>query len=281
MSEIARARTGVYFLADDGVREWLPPMLASLRMFNPDLSVWCIPFSDQLDFVESLRRQYRFEIVRDSTLRQLDEIGRPFVADWQPAELTPHAFRKLAAFWGPLDFFLFLDSDVLVLSDLTPILDTLLRSGHDLLYADANVDFVYDAIPFQHLMADGLRSHGFNTGVWASRRGLLTLTDVERTARLAGPLIPHFYAAAEQAFLNFCVDMRRGVAMDYVQNASAGRISCVWPGIDRGLQFFGAVGPELSVFDSEGSRVSVIHWAGFEVGPAMPMREFHESFRPE
>jgi hypothetical protein len=60
-------RIGVYFLADDGVYEWVLGLLHSLRTIAPDVCVYCVPFSNKIDRVMRLEKRYRFSILNDPT----------------------------------------------------------------------------------------------------------------------------------------------------------------------------------------------------------------------
>lgn len=57
--------------------------------------------------------------------------------------MVPHAYRKLAAFWSPLDHFLFLDADVVVCGPIHDLINPLRDVQSGLMAFDADLDQVY------------------------------------------------------------------------------------------------------------------------------------------
>lgn len=123
---------GVYFIANNHVLDMAIAFLASFRCFNSDIKLCLIPYDDKFDQIEALQSEFGFEIYRDQdVLKACDDISNQFHGH------TVGAYRKLAAWTGPFDEFLYIDIDTIV---------------HD------SVDFVFD----QFQEADILTSHSNN-----------------------------------------------------------------------------------------------------------------------
>ena len=106
--------------------------LTSFRTFNNNIDLCLIPYDDDFDQIEALQHEFQFEIFRISDiLNACDDISIQFHNN------RVGAYRKLAAWTGPFDEFLYIDIDTIV---------------------HASVDFVFD----QLCHADILTSHSNN-----------------------------------------------------------------------------------------------------------------------
>ena len=172
-----RRSRGVYTLANDGVYDWLAAFLASYHDHEPNLPVIVIPFDDRMDRVRTLRERFRFEIFEGDCLRELDRIGATYFPDnynWT------HVFRKFAAFWGPFERFVFLDSDIVLLGPLGEFFDRA-EEEHQVEYVcgDLDIDQVYTEGPLRDQMAADGQTTGFNTGFFLSSRNAFTVAEAE------------------------------------------------------------------------------------------------------
>jgi hypothetical protein len=133
---------GVYFSANDKVYDWTIAFLKSFRTFNPDLRLILIPFNEECDRILQLQTQYDFEIYIDPSFSRLEAIGKAFELGYTP---TGHYwFRRYAAFWGPLDRFMYLDARQVVLANLRPLITALDQFGFDFLHYDCAINQVYE-----------------------------------------------------------------------------------------------------------------------------------------
>jgi hypothetical protein len=245
--------SGVYFLADDGVLEWTIALLESLRAYSPDVRVLCIPFSSRTVKLRRLARRFDFVMYEDASIDALEAVGFA-LSDGTPGR-TFGTFRKLAAFWGPLTRFLYLDADVVVLDQVEPLIDLTARSGLDLLYADANLDEVYRPGPVRDEMVTEFGSHGINTGVWAARAGVLSLDQVRRVVDPARSRMHGFATTAEQPFFNLCLDLNR-CRMASFTAASRGRVRWHWPGDPSPIRVETLSGAQVRVGKGEAGTVT-------------------------
>jgi hypothetical protein len=266
---------GIYFLGDDGAYHWLVPMLHSLRIADPNVTLYCIPFSNRIEKLGRLESKFGFRILDDPTLAELDEIGREVLASMpppQPLHLVG-MFRKMFSFWGPLQKYLYTDADVVFLDGLGTILD-LVRNNQDLMFAHKAINEAYIPGDFQDRMVREFHSPGINAGLWAARRGLLTLARIRELSIEAKPIAGNFPANIDQPFLNFCLDKSQ-VPMTTLDI----RARCAWAGDHRRLKTVVGKNKLLNVTWPDGDLVPAIHWAGCKLNARMPNYRIHRYFR--
>jgi hypothetical protein len=254
---------GVYLLANDAVLQWLRACAASLRSFNPHVRVVVIPFDHNVEEVTRLAAHYRFEIWQGPALEWLGELG----VRSSPAGMPDQLMRKLAAFWGPLERFLYLDVDTVVLMDVARVLAAISAVPRTLLFAHCddhggNLDEVYRPGPWRQRLLETNGSHFGSSGVWAASRGLLSPQRVTELAQAARPVSDEFMNG-DQAFLNFCLDTT-GTAVDNLHNFIDSEI--VWAGV------LGCVEAEGTLTLPDGGQIGLVHWAGYGLNAELPYR---------
>ena len=113
---------GVYIVANDKVGENAIALMSSIRLRDPEIPVFLIPFNDDHKTVaQRLADLYNVQLFPDLDFLDslTDQIGEIFPRDFLA---LPNKIRKLAAWFGPLDEFLYIDTDILF---FTPVTDTL------------------------------------------------------------------------------------------------------------------------------------------------------------
>jgi len=198
---------GVYLLADDAVMDWVIPMLVSLQRWAPALPVMWIPFggSDRL-LRDWLRRRAVEEFPDEAILRAWDRIG---------CELFPtnvvgaRLFRKMAAFDGPFETFAFIDCDTIVRGPLEWLFDGLEASRADVVFYDEDLAAVYGERELRAGMVDRYASRGWNTGVFAGRRGAISIEQANGVMAQARVVQHGFAPTGEQPFFNYLLDVER------------------------------------------------------------------------
>jgi hypothetical protein len=269
---------GVYFSANDKVYNWVIAFLNSFRAFNPDLRLILIPFNEDCDLLLQLRSQYNFEVYIDPSFARLEAIGKDFELGHTP---TGHYwFRRYAAFWGDLDRFMYLDARQVVLADLTPLITALDEFNFEFLYYDCAINQVYEAGEFlQQLLRQG-KGRGFNSGRWASRKGLFSLEVFEQLANEAlksrNQLNPR---NTDQAFINYCCDMKPVVYGHFAeviggicQNSWARQSGDIYQ--ENGKYYLWDYGG----LDHK-KQLVLLHWAGYQLSDPIPHRDLLLLFR--
>jgi len=269
---------GIFISANDRVFEWTLAFLRSFRASNPNLPLYLIPFNEQCDRILRLSRLYDFKLYVDSSFSVLEEIGSRLELGLTPT--GPHWFRRFAAFWGPLDEFIYLDCRNLVLSDLNEIIMAPSKEGFDLLHYDCVVDQVYNVGDVRKSFLLDRRARGFNSGRWAARRGLFSLQELQQYAEeCLGVRDQMNLRNTDQFFLNYCCD-RRGVRTGHLAEVLGDMCQDGWAR-QPGYVYRAADGYRRWDFGglNHKKRVPLLHWAGIKLSPAMPEAELFYSFR--
>lgn len=261
---------GIYFSASDAVLAWTLPFLASLRASNPDIALALIPFDARCEATVALADRFAFTVHADAGFPRLEAIGARL--ELGHAAHGPNWFRRYCAFWGPFERFLYLDARQVVLADLAPFVMASATYGIDLAYYDTVLDQVYAPGPLrtQFLRAGGAR--GFNSGRWASRRGLFSLAEFEALAAeqvaVRAELNPR---NTDQAFINHCCDRRR-VVTARISDLLGDTVASGWAR-QPGRPYRDAAGV-WRLWDHGGSehgkRLLLMHWAGYRAGDVLP-----------
>ena len=269
------AETGLYFVANDVVLEWVRAFLTSVRAWNPSIPLCMIPFDDRIDRLRELCPTHRFTIHGDQRLADLDVLGRRLLGG--RGSLTENSYRKLACFWGPFERFVILDVDVIVCVNIDRILSGLIASGADVTFAHATPASSLYASPT--LIEQAQRAGydpGINAGAWASRRGLFSY---ETLGEFADDLLPRCHeviAAGEQGFLNWCL-MKQAVRLESFATTT-GLPGWLWAGDPFDLKVLHD-GRRPLLSGSDGPVANIVHWAGYDLDPGMPYRELWRRYR--
>jgi hypothetical protein len=271
-----RAPWGCYTLANDLVLDWALALLASLRRFAPDLPVAVIPFDDRQVALASHLDRLGHRYLESAEIDRFHELGRRF---YPADEFSARGFRKLAAFSGPFERFVFLDTDVLALGPLDDLLAAITTETVDLVYFDTDVEQVFGPGPLRRTLEARSELAGFNAGLFASRHGLLDADRLaSRLSDLGSDWTDELVPNAEQPFLNL-YSIRAGWRVARASDLVPDSCSTCWAAAGR-LEFDGS---SYRLRDSgrwdEGRRMRFAHWAGFRLAPEMPNRPTWSEFR--
>lgn len=266
---------GIYCLANDNVLNWFIALCESLRSFEPTIPLVVIPFDNAIEKVSRLQHKYNFEFFDDGSLNDLDQIG----ATLYPENYTAaHLHRKFSVFWGPFDHFLFLDSDIVVVSKLQNLLRTYLLSPCHLLCFDCALDQVYGSETFRDRMVREYSANGFNTGAFVSSKGTLTMEDIKSTVSEAIGLVKDFAPPGEQPFFNYCVDIE-GLSVLKAADVISDLSVSTWGALTPYEEVDGKHRLMNQRSDLYNKHVLFIHWAGLQCNSSMPNKEIFLRYR--
>lgn len=197
-----RRSRGVYFLANDRILDLAIAFLNSFRLHNPAIPLCLIPFADDYAGVAALASRYRFSVWPDQeTLERCDRLGEPF-----HGRVLGH-YRKLAMWSGPFEEFVYIDCDTVVLRPVDFVFDLLDRHGFVTSHSNMRSirQFVWrDSIYAQGRLDNLQIAYSANTGFVTSRRGLISLDEVEGRLEETLALAPHMaLECCEQPLLNY------------------------------------------------------------------------------
>ena len=198
------SKRGVYFLANDRVVDISIAFLNSFRQSNPEIPLCLIPFRKDMEQTFNLQADYRFTIYNDQDcLDYSDKISRKIHGK------TVGHYRKLAAWNGPFDEFLYVDIDTIVLSDIDFMFRLL--NEYDFVVATSNiksgVQWVWkESIHSSGILNDLQIAFAANTGFIASKKGMILEDEVNKKMESALRLLPHMVLyCQEQSFLNYLI----------------------------------------------------------------------------
>ncbi|MGB3297253.1 MAG: Npun_R2821/Npun_R2822 family protein [Phormidesmis sp.] len=267
---------GVYIVANDKVIDNAIALTSSLRLQDPDLPIYLIPFNDAyLDVAERLANLYNVELFPDLDFLNVltQKVGEIFPPDYLA---LPNKMRKLAAWFGPLDEFLYIDTDILVFKPVAEILAYLDQA--DFIWCDYHFkgglkDVFADAVIEQNLFSPEALSDVFNSGLWGSKKGVLSL---EQLYELLGECAAHreyfdfSSGTTDQPILNYVVLRAIDSRLNIV------RASADEPGSWGGSPHFERRGDRL--FDGD-RPLRYLHWAGAPMHHGGPYRDLWEHYR--
>jgi hypothetical protein len=258
---------GVYFLANDTVLENTIAFLNSFRLYNPDLPLCLIPFDDSFETITALQDEYGFTIYQnEQVLRECDDISKQFHGR------TLGLYRKLAAWEGPFEEFIYIDTDTVVLEDVRfvfPLLD-----AYAFIVAHSNVPITrqwvwLDSIDAVDTLTEEQKSFGANSGFMCSNKRSLDLSKAKEKIPGALELREHMkLLCAEQSFFNYLFVTSGLPYTSLLVQQRAGRSVFVehWAGMPL-IAISGRVASPPHTF--------LVHWAG----EWMRAREHHTTVR--
>jgi hypothetical protein len=257
-------KRGIYFLANDRLFDQVLAFLNSLRAHEPDIPVCLIPYDDQTRRIRALQSSHGFVVLDDpALLAWCDETSLRF-----HPRVRGH-YRKLAAWRGIFDEFIYIDVDTVLLRPVTPFFALL--EQHDVVTAfshdPGSRQFVWKN---PELARRGLSEreieYAANTGFILSRRDLLrpeTLDEMVRQAALLAGAME--LECVEQPLLNylFVKSTARFTSIHHLNALGAAPKfphEC-WPG-DRGWVLDP---PAHCSYRGEPAEIFLVHWSGLMV----------------
>jgi hypothetical protein len=257
-------KRGIYFLANDRLFDQVLAFLNSLRAHEPDIPVCLIPYDDQTRRIRALQSSHGFVVLDDpALLAWCDETSLRF-----HPRVRGH-YRKLAAWRGIFDEFIYIDVDTVLLRPVTPFFALL--EQHDVVTAFSHDpesrQFVWKNPELaRRVLSERELEYAANTGFILSRRGLLQPGEMEALIREAAANAGAMeLECVEQPVLNYLLvkSTARFTSIRQLNALNPGSqlpIEC-WPGSPGwSLEPGGACscrGQPVDVF--------LVHWSGLMV----------------
>jgi hypothetical protein len=255
----AGKRYGIAIVGNDKIIDWLLPFLESYRDTNSSLPIYLIPYDDNIAQTRRAAEVYGAHFISEAPT-EIDRLAE----ELYPGFFNTHRrrLRKLQALALDLDEVAYVDVDVILFRDFTPIFDKLEAGKTEFIVASPSFEYVYNdrrsAYPF---LKDVLL---FNDGFWVTSNKYLKLSDfIETMARDAA--IFHDVRKRGQLFaqplVNF-VTHRRGVKIALLPD--------VVPGASH-ESFYKAPGVTFEndkPLAPDGKEIYFCHWAGATALPS-------------
>ncbi|MBW4521177.1 MAG: methionine synthase [Scytolyngbya sp. HA4215-MV1] len=270
-------RRGIYIVANDKVGENAIALLNSIRFYDPDTEVFLIPFNDEHQTVfAELQKRHNVQLFPDlDFLNQFtDTIANIFDRDFLA---LPNKMRKLVAWSGPLDEFLYIDTDIIVFEKIANVMDHLAEAEFlccDFHFKGRGLNDVFSSlVKEQGLFSDEQLQDVFNSGFWASKKSALPL---ERMVELLRE------CAAHREYFDFSRQTTDQPIMNYlVLRSMPRRVNLVKLRANEPGSWAGS--PNFQEKDhilyDRGTPLRYLHWAGTPMKAGSPYRELWEHYR--
>ncbi|MGB3536321.1 MAG: Npun_R2821/Npun_R2822 family protein [Microcoleaceae cyanobacterium] len=270
-------KRGIYIVANDRVMENAITLVNSIRQYNSDIPIILIPFNDEYyQVAEQLGNLHQVEIFPD--LEFLDQftqkIGNIFDRDFLK---LPNKMRKLAAWFGPLDEFLYIDTDIVVFEDMAVNLDQLKTVDFfccDFHYSGEKLRNIFAPYVLEHqIFTETELEDVFNSGFWGSKKGVITLDQMYETLKECAQHKEYFdftEGVTDQPVLNYLVLKNMPKRNNLVKTPEGA------PGNWGGSSHFKEIDHVL--YDNN-KRLKYIHWAGTPIKPGGSYWNIWEYYR--
>jgi lipopolysaccharide biosynthesis glycosyltransferase len=268
---------GIYIVANDRVIDNAIALLNSIRYYDPEVTIYLIPFNENYHKVaEQLSTLHKVQIFPDLELidKFTKRIGEIFDRDFLA---LPNKMRKLVAWFGPLDEFIYIDTDIVVFEKIADNLDKLSEVDFfccDYHYANDKLRNIFS--PFvkeQQLFSDAQLQDVFNSGFWASRKGVITEEQMDEALCECAAHREYFdfsEGVTDQPILNYLVLKLIDKRGNLVKIPGGG------PGSWAGSQSFQQ--QDYALYD-RGQRLKYLHWAGTRMKTGSPYWQLWEHYR--
>ncbi len=245
-------RRGMAIVANDKIADWLLPFLESWKQHSATVPLYLIPYDDNLTLTRRAALAYGVTIVEDEP-RAIDRLA----ADLYP--LFPgyrRRLRKLAALALPLDEVIYIDVDIVLFRDFTPLFGQLKKGETDFIVASPSFDYVYNKKRADHdFLKDALL---FNDGFFLTSRKILDLDMFIRTIEKDAKL---FHSVRKRGML-FAQPVVNFVC--HRNNLAIRIVTDVVPSASH-ESFYKATGvtwKDGAPLDQAGREIYFCHWAG-------------------
>ncbi len=268
---------GIYIVGNDRVMENAIALLNSIRRYDQDVTVYLIPFNDDYQQIaEILTTVHNVQIFPDLDLLSqfTQKIGEIFPQDFLA---LPNKMRKLVAWFGPLDEFIYIDTDIIVFEKIADNLDKLAEFDFiccDYHHKSEGLRNVFSPMVRENnIFTESQLQDVFNSGFFASKKGAITEQMMEDTLRECAIHKEYFdfsCGVTDQPILNYLIlkliDKRCNLVR--VTGGEAGS----WAGSPHFQE------KNFILFDNT-QQLKYVHWAGMKMKPGTPYYKLWEHYR--
>ena len=270
-------KRGVYIVANDYVTDNAIALINSIRSFHKEIPIILIPFNDQFQNIASILSQNGgVEIFPD--LKLIDEFTENIKEIFPRNFLAlPNKMRKLVAWFGPLDEFIYIDTDIIVFENPSKTLDKL--SEYDFICCDYHhlseglKNIFSPTVKEKQIFTESELQDVFNSGYWASKKGTITSQQMEKTLRECSAHEEYFdftKGVTDQPILNYLV------LKNIPKRHNLVKIPGGAPGSWAGSPHFEE--KERILYD-RGAKLEYLHWAGMKIKPGCPYWNVWQHYR--
>ncbi|MTJ11708.1 methionine synthase [Anabaena sp. UHCC 0187] len=268
---------GIYIVANDKVTENAIALINSIHIYDPEVTIYLIPFNDDYhQVIDQLNKLHNVRIFPDLQLLEnlTNRIGEIFDRDFLA---LPNKMRKLIAWFGPLEEFIYIDTDIVVFEKIADNLDKLAEIDFfccDYHHAKDKLRNIFSPlVKEQQIFTDTQLEDVFNSGFWASKKGAITEEQLDTALRECATHREYFdftEGVTDQPILNYLILKLIAKRGNLVKIPGGG------PGSWGGSRNFQQ--QEYILYD-RGQKLKYLHWAGIKIQPGCPYWEIWEYYR--
>ncbi|MFQ4140670.1 Npun_R2821/Npun_R2822 family protein [Chlorogloeopsis sp. ULAP02] len=268
---------GIYIVANDRVIDNAIALLNSIRFYDEKVLVYLIPFNENYQHVaDTLTRFHKIKIFPHlEFLEQFTQsIGEIFPKDFLA---LPNKMRKLAVWFGPLDEFIYIDTDIIVFEKIADSLNQLAEVDFfccDYHHRSEGLRNIFSSVvKEQQIFTEEQLKDVFNSGFWASRKGIITQQMMEETLRECAMHKEYFdfsCGVTDQPILNYLVLKHITKRRNLVKTPGGE------PGSWAGSRHFQE--KDYVLYDGD-RKLKYLHWAGTPIKPGGSYWKLWEHYR--
>lgn len=268
---------GIYIVANDKVLENAIALLNSIRYYDANVTIYLIPFNenyhriaDKLGKLHNVKIFPDLELIETFTQKISEIFDRDFLA-------LPNKMRKLVVWFGPLDEFIYIDTDIVVFEKIADNLDKLAEVDFfccDYHHANDKLRNIFSPlVQAQNIFTATQLGDVFNSGFWGSRKGVITQPEMIEKLQECAKHREYFdftQGVTDQPILNYLVLTSIAKRYNLVKIPGGGPGS--WGGSSNFTE------KDFILYD-QGKRLKYLHWAGIKMKVGSPYWQLWEHYR--
>ncbi|MDJ1185635.1 Npun_R2821/Npun_R2822 family protein [Roseofilum casamattae] len=268
---------GIYIVANDKVKENAIALLNSIRLRDREIPVYMIPFNEAYhDTAAILAEKHDVRVFPDLELLETftQNIAEIFDRDFLA---LPNKMRKLVAWFGPLDEFLYIDTDIIIFEKISERLSYLSDYGFlccDYHHSGRGINDIFSPkVIDQSIFTSEELQDVFNSGFWGSTKAALSEETMYSLLK---------ECAAHRNYFDFSSNVTDQPILNYIiLKAIPKRLNLVKlpegiPGSWAGSNHFEE--RDRILYD-KGKPLMYLHWAGMPMRNGGPYRELWRYYR--
>ena len=269
--------SGIYIVGNDRVMENAIALLNSIRCYNIEVPIFLIPFNAEyqkiaatLSTLHGVQLFPNLEFIEQFTIKIAEIFDRNFLA-------LPNKMRKLAAWFGPLDEFIYIDTDIIVFEDIASNLSILSEVDFfccDYHHASEKLRNIFSPlVKEQNIFTNEELQDVFNSGFWGSRKGSITerqMYDILKECSQHKEYFDFTQNVTDQPILNYLILQLISKRCNLVKTTEEE------PGSWAGSKHFQE---RNYILYDKGKRLKYLHWAGIPIKAGSPYWNLWKHYR--
>ncbi len=269
---------GIYITANDRVIEQAIALLNSIRLHDSDTPVVMIPYDENYHQVANILGKSHgvtvyqdIQLIEDLSQQLYNIFGQGFFD-------KPNKLRKHACWFGELDEFLYIDTDIVVFEKIIDNLKYL--SEFDFICCDYQHKSGFKNIFSPNILEDQVININdikdtFNSGFWGTKKGLISKVEIQEIFSECA-VHPEYFdfsqKVSDQPIFNYMILTRIKKRFNLVHREGKA------PGSWAGSSHFKV--KDHLVFDPDTNQfLQYLHWAGIKIQPGCPYWDIWEHYR--